>query len=467
MANILDTLHPEGHLEDNLYPNILAGNIPSGVIGRDKLTTEVNNMLKQAGSSAPAGAAASNTILAYTYDRGLWVGTDTGKWYYWDGSKYVVGGNWLLSVNPLEVNGISTSYIQNENYDNVLELSGSATTVGNTDYKLYLVSNELQIDINDNVAFNAVWDNDEGKGELSVSDSWHMTINDINNANGNAMVRYKSTENKVVLGGSTIPTTIMGSGDRPTYSKNGSDFSGNPLALKSDVDTNWDLLMANLGIGRWANQTFYGLHWDSTSSHFYDEIMPYYTSYARFMCGSEWRSRDTDTKYNAPMTFDKDFNLNAGFCDFTLAFSRTTCSSIELPNLKGAMFLTFCQSPNLTKITIKKGCTVTSNRIGYAFSYCPELTEIPEIDISNAVEKWAISGIIYASPKVKSIHIKHFKFSFDISPSTAFEEADLVEIISNLDKITTTQTLTMGATNLAKLTDEEKKVATDKGWVLA
>jgi hypothetical protein len=32
---------------------------------------------------------------------------------------------------------------------------------------------------------------------------------------------------------------------------------------------------------------------------------------------------------------------------------------------------------------------------------------------------------------------------------------------------TTTKTLTLGATNLAKLTDEEKAIATNKGWTLA
>ena len=62
-----------------------------------------------------------------------------------------------------------------------------------------------------------------------------VKTDEIDNTNDNAMLRYKSTENKVVLGGSTIPTTIMGSGDRPTYSKNGSDFDGKPLALLSDV----------------------------------------------------------------------------------------------------------------------------------------------------------------------------------------------------------------------------------------
>ena len=51
------------------------------------------------------------------------------------------------------------------------------------------------------------------------------------------MVRYKTTENRVVLGGSTIPTTIMGSTERPYYSIDGSDFTGVPLALLSDIKT--------------------------------------------------------------------------------------------------------------------------------------------------------------------------------------------------------------------------------------
>ena len=40
-------------------------------------------------------------------------------------------------------------------------------------------------------------------------------------------------------------------------------------------------------------------------------------------------------------------------------------------------------------------------------------------------------------------------------------------IINGLQTVTTTQKLTLGETNLAKLTDAEKKIATDKGWTLA
>jgi hypothetical protein len=70
---------------------------------------------------------------------------------------------------------------------------------------------------------------------------------------------------------------------------------------------------------------------------------------------------------------------------------------------------------------------------------------------------------------IKTIKLRDYPVSFDISASTKFEEADLVEIINNLMDLTgkTAQTLTMGATNLAKLTDTEKAIATSKNWTLA
>ena len=63
--------------------------------------------------------------------------------------------------------------------------------------------------------------------------------------------------------------------------------------------------------------------------------------------------------------------------------------------------------------------------------------------------------------------IKHWRVSFDISASTQFNAAALVEIISNLDDTGSAHTLTIGATNLAKLSKAQIKVATDKGWNLA
>ena len=89
---------------------------------------------------------------------------------------------------------------------------------------------------------------------------------------------------------------------------------------------------------------------------------------------------------------------------------------------------------------------------------CNSLESIPAYDLSN-ITSINLSGLY----KLKEFHATGMKVSFNISSSTNFTKEALVEILNNLATVTTTQTLTMGATNLAKLTDEDKAIATNKG----
>lgn len=100
----------------------------------------------------------------------------------------------------------------------------------------------------------------------------------------------------------------------------------------------------------------------------------------------------------------------------------------------------------------------------YMLYNCNKLTTVPALDVSNATN---MDSIFTGCSSLKSILMTGMKVSFNISVSTQFEESDLVTILNNLATVTTTKTLTMGATNLAKLSDEQKKIATDKGWTLA
>lgn len=98
----------------------------------------------------------------------------------------------------------------------------------------------------------------------------------------------------------------------------------------------------------------------------------------------------------------------------------------------------------------------------FSITGCNSLKSIPAYDLSNIT---TISiGNLY---KLEEFHATGMKVSFNISSSTKFTREALVEILNNLATVTTTQTLTMGATNLAKLTDSDKAIATDKGWTLA
>lgn len=98
------------------------------------------------------------------------------------------------------------------------------------------------------------------------------------------------------------------------------------------------------------------------------------------------------------------------------------------------------------------------------FTYCYELISIPKLDVSKVV---GMDGAFRACSKLEQIHMTGMKASFDIHYSTKFTREALVEILNNLATVTSTKTLTMGSTNLAKLTDEDKSIATNKGWTLA
>ena len=55
--------------------------------------------------------------------------------------------------------------------------------------------------------------------------------------------------------------------------------------------------------------------------------------------------------------------------------------------------------------------------------------------------------------------------SFSTNPKLTKES--LLSILNNLPTISSTKTVTLGSTNLAKLTASDIKIATDKGWTVA
>ena len=100
------------------------------------------------------------------------------------------------------------------------------------------------------------------------------------------------------------------------------------------------------------------------------------------------------------------------------------------------------------------------------FGFCTSLTSIPQLDTSKVTDMYAMFD---NCSSLTSIKMKNMKVSFDISASTEFTREALLEIINNCFDLTTlnkTATLTMGSTNLARLTDEDKAIATAKGWTL-
>lgn len=109
----------------------------------------------------------------------------------------------------------------------------------------------------------------------------------------------------------------------------------------------------------------------------------------------------------------------------------------------------------------------TSNVISmkYMLASCKKITAVPLFNTSKVVN---MDNMFYNCSSLEAIHMININASLDIHWSTKFTREALLEIIGNLKAQTSgTKTLTMGSTNLAKLTDEDKAIATNKGWTLA
>lgn len=124
----------------------------------------------------------------------------------------------------------------------------------------------------------------------------------------------------------------------------------------------------------------------------------------------------------------------------------------------------YCSS--LTSLTFGSNFN-TSNvtNMNQMFYSCPKLKNI--VGTLNMQNVTSASNMIEYCSALEEVHIHNLGVDLKLSNSPKLTHDCLVELINNLQTVTSTKTLTLGSTNLAKLTDAEKQVATDKGWTLA
>ena len=121
----------------------------------------------------------------------------------------------------------------------------------------------------------------------------------------------------------------------------------------------------------------------------------------------------------------------------------------------------------LKRVSFAEGSGQLLTHLGYCFRNCASLTylSLPDgfgqnaTNISNCFSGCSALTDIIGSP--------NFKVSLSLSDCKNLTHDSLIVVINGLQTVTTAQTLTLGSTNLAKLSDAEKKIATDKGWTLA
>ena len=121
---------------------------------------------------------------------------------------------------------------------------------------------------------------------------------------------------------------------------------------------------------------------------------------------------------------------------------------------KGCSSLTTFPMLNLSKGTYFSG----------AWYSCESLTSIPQLDLSAGTDfsnAWSWCNHLTTLGGFGAI-----KENFDLSSCSKLTVESLMNVINQAATVTG-KTMTLGSTNLAKLTDEQKSVATSKGWTLA
>ena len=204
------------------------------------------------------------------------------------------------------------------------------------------------------------------------------------------------------------------------------------------------------------------------------------TSNTRYFCNA-WKGCSSLTSFPMIDTA-KGTNFN---------FAWSGCSSLkEFPMLdlhNGSSFKSTWEGcSSLTSFPMIDTAKGTS--FSYTWDGCSGLTSFPQLDLSSGTNfgfTWANCSGLTSFPvldlskgtnfqntwyKCESlINLGGFgaiKESFDLSASTKLTVESLMNVINQAATVTG-KTMTLGSTNLAKLTDEQKAVATSKGWTLA
>lgn len=156
--------------------------------------------------------------------------------------------------------------------------------------------------------------------------------------------------------------------------------------------------------------------------------------------------------------------------DMTSMFKDcTSLTSLDVSNFNTSnvtvMTGMFRGCTSLTSLNISSFNTSKVAEAPNMFYRCSSLTSI--VGILDMQKVTSANNMFSSCSALEEVHIHNLGVNLSLSNSSKLTHDCLVELINNLQTVTSTKTLTLGLTNLEKLTDAEKQVATNKGWTLA
>ena len=118
---------------------------------------------------------------------------------------------------------------------------------------------------------------------------------------------------------------------------------------------------------------------------------------------------------------------------------------------------------SLTSIPLFDTSKVTN--MNYMFYRCSSLTSIPLFDTSKVTK---MNYMFYRCSSLTTLGgFTGLKVNLDLSSCPLLTKESILNVFNKAANVTSSpKTLTLGSTNLSKLTTSEKAIATNKGWVL-
>lgn len=164
-------------------------------------------------------------------------------------------------------------------------------------------------------------------------------------------------------------------------------------------------------------------------------------------------------------------HLNTGQAGALDAMFYGCSSLISIPQIDTSqvhsMYETFHGCTSLTTIP-QLDLTKCSGWDGLnsTFYNCIKLQSVPEWDVSNVKNMF---NIFYGCKSLTNLGgFVGLKVNLKLSDCSKLSHDSLINVINKAADVTAAPaTLTLGSDNLAKLSDEEKAIATGKGWTLA
>ena len=170
------------------------------------------------------------------------------------------------------------------------------------------------------------------------------------------------------------------------------------------------------------------------------------------------------------LTLPAGFGQSATSLNFCFA-SCSNLTSLTLPAGFGqsATSLTSCFAScvRLTSLSLPAGFGQVATTLHNCFGSCGRLTSLTLPDGFGQSATSLNDCFYHCTSLTDIIGNPNFKVSVSLADCKNLTHDSLMVVINGLQTVTSAQTLTLGTANLATLTDEEKAVATGKGWTLA